>query len=297
MTLPAAAATTELYKSLAKATGHTTHRLRITKGSDGSLVPNDPGVPVTSTGLRDRSVVYVKDLGPQIAWRTVFLVEYLGPLLIHPLVYYLRLSPASPLGRPAVGPSSLQTASLALVCLHFLKRELETLFVHRFSAATMPARNIFKNSAHYWLLSGLLLAWVTYSPAASNPIALAAPGVAADAPLTDPLPLAGLALFAVAELLNLLAHLKLANLRPAGTTTRAIPRGFPLFDVVTCPNYFFELLAWVGVALVNRSWATVLFIAVGGATMALWAKKKERRYRKEFPEYKRKRAAMVPFLF
>jgi very-long-chain enoyl-CoA reductase len=27
--------------------------------------------------------------GPQISWRTVFLIEYGGPLVIHPLVYYL----------------------------------------------------------------------------------------------------------------------------------------------------------------------------------------------------------------
>ena len=51
-----------------------------------------------------------------------------------------------------------------MVLLHFLKREFETVFVHRFSHATMPFRNIFKNSAHYHILSGLLLAWSVYSP-------------------------------------------------------------------------------------------------------------------------------------
>jgi hypothetical protein len=33
---------------------------------------------------------------------------------------------------------------LALIILHYVKREYETIFVHKFSHATMPFRNIFK---------------------------------------------------------------------------------------------------------------------------------------------------------
>src|SRR5689334_8594331 len=94
-------------------------------------------------------------IGPQISWRTVFIVEYLGPLLIHPLVYYGR----SLIYRTSAPPSYLQTITMLLCIIHFAKREFETVFIHRFSAATMPARNIFKNSAHYWFLSGLNLAY------------------------------------------------------------------------------------------------------------------------------------------
>jgi very-long-chain enoyl-CoA reductase len=91
--------------------------------------------------------VVVKDLGPQISWKTVFLIEYAGPMLIHPLFYIL------------MGPSQkslVQFVVMAMITLHFLKRELETLFVHRFSHATMPFMNVFKNSFHYWVLPLLI---------------------------------------------------------------------------------------------------------------------------------------------
>ena len=53
----------------------------------------------------------------------------------------------------------MQYAALAMVLVHFLKREWETVFVHRFSHGTMPLSNLFKNSFHYWVLSGVLLAY------------------------------------------------------------------------------------------------------------------------------------------
>lgn len=38
---------------------------------------------LSNLGLRTGSKIYVKDLGPQISWRGVFVLEYFGPLVVY----------------------------------------------------------------------------------------------------------------------------------------------------------------------------------------------------------------------
>lgn len=280
----AASSPSELYGTLATKTKFSIHRLRITKGSDGSFIPNTQEISIHASGLRNDSTIYVKDLGAQVAWRTVFLVEYLGPILIHLLVYMLRpyIYPSAP-----DHASQLQTVSCVLIVLHFIKRELETIFIHRFSAATMPLRNIFKNSFHYWILSGVNIAAWIYAP--SSPTAQEA---------TQLLFVSGLVLYILGELANFQVHLDLRKLRSSGGAERGIPHG-PLFNLVTCPNYLAETVAWIGIYLVTGlSWSVLVFLVVSVAQMMIWAKKKELRYRKEFGEkYKKKRFVMLPGIY
>jgi len=46
-------------------------------------------------------------------------------------------------------------AYMGVVCWvgHFLKREYETFFIHKFSRVTMPRSNLYKNCAYYWLFA------------------------------------------------------------------------------------------------------------------------------------------------
>ena len=176
---------------------------------------------------------------------------------------------------------------MVAVVAHFVKRELETIFVHRFSAATMPARNIFKNSAHYWVLSGLNMAGWVFAPSSS-----------AAKPTNAIMLYLGIALYAIAEYFNMQVHLILRGLRSSGETERGIPEGF-LFDLVTCPNYFTESMSWMGVYLISGfNWSVLVFIVASVWQMREWALKKEKRYRKEFGDkYKKKRYTMLPGLF
>lgn len=222
-----------------------------------------------------------------MSWATVFIIEYLGPILIH-LATPLLLHPyiyGSKFRRSPTPLSSSQYLAMAMIVAHFLKREYETLFVHRFSLATMPVFNIFKNSAHYWFLSGFNLAYWIYSPTSYT---------AQSGPTIDILNIVGVVLFLFGEISNYYTHVTLSKLRSKGGTERGIPKGYG-FGLVTCPNYLFEITAWTGVLFVTRSWATVLFLGVAWFQMHLWAIKKEKALRKEFPDtYKKKKYVLIP---
>lgn len=155
----------------------------------------------------------------------------------------------------------------------------------------MPWRNLPKNSAHYWVLSGVNLAWFLYHPLeiAQGKYSYYTPSSTAILTLT--------ALWTFAQFSNFSAHLTLSSLRPAGTATRGIPKGYG-FNWVTCPNYFFETVGWVTVwVLSGFNWAVGFFTLVSAGQMYLWAVKKEKRYRKEFGDkYKKKRSVMIPGL-
>ncbi|KAK1761210.1 3-oxo-5-alpha-steroid 4-dehydrogenase-domain-containing protein [Echria macrotheca] len=259
--------------------------------------------PITKKTLKNRKALItdeanvmsagelvVKDLGPQIAWRTVFVIEYFGPILFHALIPYLR--PYIYRFQPFVYKNEVETPMtqvqwilFAMFQLHFLKREFETLFVHKFSANTMPAFNIFRNSAFYWLLAGVLSAWHIY-----------APGSLTDRNELTPLDYFGIALFVIGETCNWIVHQHLASLRKPGGTEKGIPNCIGS-NLVTSPNYMFEVLAWVGVIAISRSWAVVIFIVNGIVYMRDWSRGKEKALRAEFGDrYKKKRYTMLPGL-
>ncbi|KAJ7629377.1 3-oxo-5-alpha-steroid 4-dehydrogenase-domain-containing protein, partial [Mycena polygramma] len=258
-------------------------RQKISLPEGAKALPDDSAILFANAGDVELNV---GDLGPQVQWKTVFIVEYLAPLIIHPLIYhYPKL-----IYGVDVEHSALQKSVFAMAMLHFYKRELETLLVHRFSHATMPLQNMFKNSAHYWFLSGVFLALDVYRPGFSAP---AVAGTWRDGPLLK----VGWAIWAYAELSNLAVHLKLRALRPEGTTTRAIPMGYGFSAPfsLACPNYFFEFLAWSAVCGMSGSIAAIVFLAVSTVQMALWAVKKQGAYKKEFGDkYPRSRKAMFP---
>lgn len=239
--------------------------------------------------LQDGEVIVFKDLGPQISWRTVFIVEYLGPLLLYPLFY---AQPKWIYGQVANLQQSkwaaeVQLSALIAWTIHYAKRELETLFVHRFSHATMPLFNLFKNCLYYWGFA----AYVSYF--VNHPMYTPPP---------EDIVYAGMCMFYFMEVGNFSCHYTLRQLRPAGSKVRRIPHG-GLFDYVTSPNYTYEILAWIGFNLMTRTVAGILFMFAGATQMVLWARGKHRAYKKEFDGregrdlYPPSRKIIIPFVY
>jgi len=229
--------------------------------------------------------LYLKDLGPQIGWKTVFLLEYAGPLALYVATYF----------RPAILYGTDKhimhpVIHLAAICwiFHYSKRIMETLFVHRFSHATMPLRNLFKNCSYYWLF-GLYIGYYVNHPLYTPP----AFGNAQIYP--------ALACFILSELGNLSIHLALRNLRPAGSNERKIPvaTGNPftwLFNFVSCPNYTYEVLSWISFSVMTQCLPAGLFTIAGFYQMTVWALGKHKNYKKEFPNYPKNRKSIIPFI-
>lgn len=167
---------------------------------------------------------------------------------------------------------------------HYIKREFETLFVHKFSNATMPWTNIIKNSLHYWIMFGVLAMYFYLHPNYTQP-----------AWANDNILTGMTVVWGIFELLNLKAHLILSGLRKPGTTQRGIPYGWG-FGLVSCANYFYEAMTWLIFAVQSQVLGAYLFLLLSAYQMTLWAIKKHVAYKKEFANYPKGRKAMWPFI-
>lgn len=114
--------------------------------------------------------------------------------------------------------------------------------------------------------------------------------------LSDPRFLAGVAIFACGYGINRWADHVLINLRAPGETGYKIPRG-GLYETITCPNYFGEIVEWCGWSLASWSPAGLAFALYTFANLAPRARSHHAWYRATFPAYPVKRRAIIPWLF
>jgi 3-oxo-5-alpha-steroid 4-dehydrogenase 1 len=117
-----------------------------------------------------------------------------------------------------------------------------------------------------------------------------APSFATSAPF-----LVGVALFLLGFWINLDSDRRLFALRKPGETGYTIPHG-GLFEYITSPNYFGEIVEWTGWAIASWSLGGAAFAVYTFANLAPRAVSHRRWYRTTFPDYPVQRKAVVPFV-
>ena len=216
------------------------------------------------------------DTGPTISGRDNMLLIYTPALLFN----------AASLA-PMLGSGSTSSTSLLLTAamtLHFLKRVGETLFLHKYSTRVNPGVGSFIG-VYYAAVSWIILHFHT--------LAKVGPGDAGSVS-------AGIALFALGEAGNFYHHVLLAQLRDGRSTKEQqaykVPKG-GLFGLVTCPHYLFELVAWLGIALISQEVHSFLVLASMSSYLAGRSVSQTRWAQSNIKDYPKERKNIVTLLF
>lgn len=88
----------------------------------------------------------------------------------------------------------------------------------------------------------------------------------------------------------------LIQLRDEGDNKYYIPRGF-LYRYISSPNYFGEILEWIGFAVMSWSPAAAVFALWTIANLLPRAFANHRWYQEKFEDYPKERKAIIPWMF
>jgi 3-oxo-5-alpha-steroid 4-dehydrogenase 1 len=113
--------------------------------------------------------------------------------------------------------------------------------------------------------------------------------------LTDPRFIAGILLFFTGMIINISADEKLIHLRKGKTDGYQIPYG-GLFNIISCPNFFGEIIEWLGFAIMCWSLPAISFLAWTICNLVPRALDHHRWYKKQFADYPANRKAVIPYL-
>ena len=264
-----------LFKEAAEFTKIKENRIRLYYTSDEKRLPLQRQERVSK--LKSNSFEIV-DSGPQFSFMIGDLFEYIPPLFIWAAVVLYSKVP--------IEFEYVQITSVMWI-MHYCKRSFEAVFIHTYSQRTLPIFSLidnstFKNCLYYWCFS-FLMAWNVVYRASYKPQFI---------PVLQNI---GVIVWLMSELFNGYCHIMLRKLRPPGSLGHFLPKGF-LFNQITCPNYTFEILSWVGFAMYAQTFVSILFPICGGGQMFIWADEKRNKLASQWPEV-RNRGRITPFRF
>lgn len=106
----------------------------------------------------------------------------------------------------------------------------------------------------------------------------------------------GVTFFVIGMYINMKSDNILLNLRKPGETHYVIPKGF-LFERVSSPNLFGEIIEWTGFVLMVPSVASLSFLVWTLANLVPRARDHHQWYLSKFEEYSKEKKALFPFLW
>ncbi len=107
--------------------------------------------------------------------------------------------------------------------------------------------------------------------------------------------ISGVIIFFIGMYINHRSDTILINLRQPGETGYKIPRGF-LFDRISCPNHFGEIVEWIGFAILSWSMPGLVFVIWTMANLIPRSLNHHDWYKERFTQYPENRKAVIPFL-
>jgi hypothetical protein len=186
----------------------------------------------------------------------------------------------------AFGPSEKDAFAWLLIglwTLHYTNRTLIFPFRLRTNGKKMPLTIVY-SAWGFNLMNGLVNGYYLgflYTPD---------PG----ASWTQPLILLGIFLFFAGFGINMLADTQLINLRKKHEGYQ-IPRGW-LFNIISCPNHFGEIIEWIGFALIAGSLPAWSFAVWTFCNLLPRTLNHHAWYRENFVDYPKNRKAVIPFV-
>ncbi|KAL0382719.1 UNVERIFIED_CONTAM: Very-long-chain enoyl-CoA reductase [Sesamum calycinum] len=166
------------------------------------------------------------------------------------------------------------------ITIHFLKRDLEVLFLHKFSG--------------HMVLNTALIISSTYLSSAASMIYIQHRVQGFPEPPVD-LKYLGLLVFVVGIVGNFYHHYLLSKLRDKNVKGYTIPRG-GLFSLVICPHYLFEILTFIGFSLISQTLFSYLCAAGSAAYLLARSRATRNWYRSKFEDFPKNVKALIPYV-
>eukprot|EP00735_Rhodelphis_limneticus_P005835 TRINITY_DN17886_c0_g1::TRINITY_DN17886_c0_g1_i1::g.11823::m.11823 TRINITY_DN17886_c0_g1::TRINITY_DN17886_c0_g1_i1::g.11823 ORF type:complete len:282 (-),score=67.78,sp/Q55C17/TECR_DICDI/29.20/3e-33,Steroid_dh/PF02544.11/5.2e+02,Steroid_dh/PF02544.11/9.6e-30,DUF1295/PF06966.7/11 TRINITY_DN17886_c0_g1_i1:199-1014(-) len=164
--------------------------------------------------------------------------------------------------------------------MHYFKRVFEVFFVHVYSDHTMSISEALLEHIYYITFSAVVAYQINLPSFHLPPMYIFLPALSG---------------FVFGEAGNFYCHLLLASLREEDDQARFSPDGF-LFDYVSCPHYFFEMLTWISFGFMASTFGAYVWAGVCTIVLILRALERHRKYHAMFSNYPPERKAIIPFI-